>query len=57
MIFYFYFVMCVHFWAWDWYLLVPNFDPMQRVFLTIFITLFLLMDLVAIYEFCKKKNK
>lgn len=54
---YFYFIMCVHFWAWDWYLFVPSFDPIQRVFLTIFITLFVLIDLVAIYETFKTKNK
>ena len=54
---YFYFIMSAHFWAWDWYLLIPDFSPIQRAFLTLFSTLFLLIDLVAIYEAYKTKNK
>lgn len=54
MIVYFYFVMCVHFWSWTWYTEIPTFDPLQRVFLFIFVSIFLLVDLVAIYEFHKK---
>lgn len=52
----FYLTISAMFWDFGWITHVPTFDPVQRVFLFIFLVLFTIIDMAAIYEFFKEKE-